>query len=89
MNNNNNKDLSLSIISEHTEEKITTDIILDYLEYKDIYNLMLVNKECFKTIINTFLTKTEISIDILQEELNKLKDDNPDINFENIQKKKN
>jgi len=80
MNNNNNKDLSLSIISEHTEEKITTDIILDYLEYKDIYNLMLVNKECF--------TKTEISIDILQEELNKLKDDNPDINFENIQKKK-
>ncbi len=88
MNNNNNKDLSLSIISEHTEEKITTDIILDYLEYKDIYNLMLVNKECFKTIINTFLTKTEISIDILQEELNKLKDDNPDINFENIQKKK-
>ena len=86
--NNNNKDLSLSIISEHTEEKITTDIILDYLEYKDIYNLMLVNKECFKTIINTFLTKTEISIDILQEELNKLKDDNPDINFENIQKKK-
>ena len=88
MNNNNNKDLSLSIISEHIEEKITTDIILDYLEYKDIYNLMLVNKECFKTIINTFLTKTEISIDILQEELNKLKDDNPDINFENIQKKK-
>ena len=48
---------------------------------------MLANKECFKIIINAFISKTEISIDILQEEINKLKENNPDIIFDNITKK--
>ena len=90
-NLNKNNEPNLTETSEHIslEEKLETnlDFIIGYLEYKDIYNLMLVNKECFKSIINTLLSKTEISIDILQEEINKLKENNPDITFENINKK--
>ena len=90
-NLNKDKDPTLTEVSDHVslEEKFETnlDLILGYLDYKDIYNLCLVNKECFKTVINTLISKTEISIDILQEEINKLKDNNPEINFENVKKK--
>ena len=89
-NLNKNTETNLTEISEHIslEEKFETnlDLIIGYLDYKDIYNLMLANKECFKIIINAFISKTEISIDILQEEINKLKENNPDIIFENITK---
>ena len=91
LNKDKDKDPTLTEVSDHIslEEKFETnlDLILGYLEYKDIYNLCLVNKECFKTVINTLISKTEISIDILQEEINKLKDNNPEINFENVKKK--
>ena len=90
-NLNKNTETNLTEISEHIslEEKFETnlDLIIGYLDYKDIYNLMLANKECFKIIINAFISKTEISIDILQEEINKLKENNPDIIFDNITKK--
>ena len=82
---------TLTEISEHIslEEKFESnlDYILGYLDYKDIYNLVLVNKEFFKTVLNTLKSKTEISIDILEEEINKLKENNPEINFQNIKKK--
>ena len=92
-NLNKDNDLNnLTNISEHIslEEKLETnlDLIMGYLNYKDIYNLMLVNKECFKSIINALISKTEISIDILQEEINKLKENNPDILFNNISRKR-
>ena len=91
-NLNKNTDTNLTEISEHIplEEKFETnlDFIMGYLDDKDIYNLMLVNKECFKTVINALISKTEISIDILQEEINKLKENNPDILFDNITKRK-
>ena len=90
-NLNKNKETNLTEISEHItlEEKFETnlDFIMGYLEDKDIYNLMLVNKECLKTVINALISKTEISIDILQEEINKLKENNPEISFDNIKKK--
>ena len=92
-NLNKDNDLNnLTNISEHIslEEKLETnlDLIMGYLNYKDIYNLMLVNKECFKSIINALISKTEISIDVLQEEINKLKENNPDILFNNISRKR-
>ena len=90
-NLNKNNETNLTEISEHItlEEKFETnlDFIMGYLEDKDIYNLMLVNKECLKTVINALISKTEISIDILQEEINKLKENNPEISFDNIKKK--
>ena len=90
-NLNKNNETNLTEISEHItlEEKFETnlDFIMGYLEDKDIYNLMLVNKECLKTVINALISKTEISIDILQEEINKLKENNPEISFDNITKK--
>ena len=59
-NLNKDNDLNnLTNISEHIslEEKLETnlDLIMGYLNYKDIYNLMLVNKECFKSIINALI----------------------------------
>jgi hypothetical protein len=44
---------------------------------------MLVNKECYKTIMNILISKTEITIDILEEEINKLKEINKEINENN------
>ena len=91
-NLNKNNETNLTEISEHIslEEKFETnlDFIMEYLDDKDIYNLMLVNKECLKTVINALISKEEISIDILQEEINKLKENNPDISFNNITKTK-
>ena len=90
-NLNKNNETNLTEISEHIslEEKFETnlDFIMEYLDDKDIYNLMLVNKECLKTVINALISKEEISIDILQEEINKLKENNPEISFDNIKKK--
>ena len=57
------------------------DIISRYLDMRDICNVMLVNKECFKTLINILVSKTEISIELLEEEINKLKVINSNINF--------
>ena len=45
---------------------------------------MLLNKECFTNIMNALISKTEITIDILEEEINKLKDSNKDIDFTKI-----
>ena len=85
------KDSTLTEVSEHIslEEKFENnlDYIIGYLDYKDIYNLMLVNKECFKTVINTMISKIEISIEVLMEEIKKIKENNPNLNFENISKK--
>ena len=90
-NLNKNNETNLTEISEQIslEEKFESnlDFIMGYLDDKDIYNLMLVNKECLKTVINALISKNEISIDILQEEINKLKENNPDIIFDNITKK--
>ena len=68
------------------EEKLESnlDIISSYLDSRDIYNLMRANKECFKTIISFLISKTEISIELLQEEINKIKENNPNINFDNL-----
>ena len=87
-----NSETNITEISDRIslEEKFETnlDYIMGYLDDTDIYNLMLVNKECLKAVINTLISKTEISIDILQEELNKLKENNPDISFDSITKKR-
>lgn len=81
-------DLNTTQISDQMslEEKLESnlDIISSYLDIKDIYNLMRVNKECFKTIINFLISKTEISIELLQEEINKIKENNTNINFDNL-----
>ena len=71
------------------EEKLESnlDIISSYLDMKDIYNLMCANKECFKTIISFLISKTEISIELLQEEIKKIKENNPDITFDNLKLK--
>ena len=45
---------------------------------------MLVNKECYKTIMNILISKTEITIDILEEEISKIKESNKDINFDEL-----
>ena len=42
---------------------------------------MLVNKECHTTIMNILISKTEITIDILEEEITKLKESNSNIDF--------
>ena len=89
--NNNNADLNTTEITDqmNLEEKFESnlDIISRYLDIRDICNLLLVNKECFKTIINMLVTKTEISIEFLEEEINKLKEKNNQINFDNIKRK--
>ena len=48
---------------------------------------MLVNKECLKTIINYLISKTEISIELLQDEIKRLKEYNSNIDFDNLKKK--
>lgn len=68
------------------EEKLESnlDIISRYLDLSDIGNLMLANKECFKTIINYLISKNEITIELLQDEIKRLKEYNPNINFDNL-----
>ena len=91
ININKDPDLNTTEVSDQIslEEKFESnlDLISRYLDIKDIFNLMLVNKECFKTVINFLISKTEISIELLQEEINKLKEYNPNIIFENLKQK--
>ena len=81
-------DLNISGLSEHLslEEKFEShlDEITRYLDTSELCNLMLVNKECYTTIMNILISKTEITIDILEEELTKLKDSNDGMNFNEI-----
>ena len=78
-------DLNISGLSDQLslQEKFEThlDEISRYLDMKDLCNLMLINKECFTTIMNILISKIEITIDILEEEINKLKDSNKEIDF--------
>ena len=84
-------DLNTTDISDQMslEEKFESnlDIISRYLDMRDICNLMLVNKECLKTIINYLISKTEISIELLQDEIKRLKEYNSNIDFDNLKKK--
>lgn len=92
INENENKDADLNTtqISDQMtlEEKFETnlDIISRYLDNRDICNLMLVNKECFKTLISILISKTEISSEILEEEIKKLKELNPNESFDSFKK---
>lgn len=88
--NDNDKtiDLNISGLSDQLslEEKFEAhlDEISRYLDMKDLCNIMLLNKECFTSIMNVLISKTEITIDILEEEINKLKETNKDIDFNKI-----
>ena len=79
-------DLNISGLSEHLtlEEKFEShlDEITRYLDTNDLCKLKLVNKECYTTIMNILISKTEITIDILEEEIEKLKESNININFD-------
>ena len=81
-------DLNISGLSDQLSlgEKFEAhlDEISRYLDMKDLCNLMLVNKECFTTIMNVLISKTEITIDILEEEINKIKETNKDIDFNKV-----
>ena len=81
-------DLNISVLSEHLslEEKFEThlDEITRYLDIPELCKLMLVNKECYTTIMNILVSKTEITIDILEEEITKLKESNTNINFDEV-----
>jgi len=81
-------DLNISVLSEHLslEEKFEThlDEITRYLDIPELCKLMLVNKECYTTIMNILVSKTEITIDILEEEITKLKESNNNINFDEV-----
>ena len=78
--NNKTIDLNISNLSEHLtlEEKFQNhlDDILIYADNKDICNLLLINKECFKTIINFLISKTEIKNDIFEEEISTILEEN-------------
>ena len=96
-NDENNKtiDLNISDLSEQLtlEEKFQThlDDILIYLENNEICNLLLINKECFKTIMNFLISKTEIKIDIFEEEISRILEENKtlsNINTTNLRIKK-
>ena len=81
-------DLNISGLSEHLslEEKFDghLDEITRYLDIPELCKLMLVNKECYTTIMNILVSKTEITIDILEEEISKLKESNTNINFDEV-----
>ena len=83
-----NKTIDLSVLSEHLslEEKFEghLDEITRYLDIPELCNIMLVNKECYTTIMNILISKTEITIDILEEEITKLKESNTSINFDEV-----
>ena len=84
-NDENNKtiDLNISGLSDQLtiEEKFQShlDDILIYLDNKDICNLLLINKECFKSIMNFLISKTEIKIDIFEEEISSVIEENKNI----------
>ena len=77
-----NQTLDLNISNESDkltlEEKFQShlDDILKYLNSKDIFNLLLTNKECFKIIINYYISKNEIMIDIFKEEISQIIEEN-------------
>ena len=79
-------DLNISGLSEHLSLEVKFESYLDeitrYLDTSDICKLLLVNKECYTSIMNILISKTEITIDILEEEISKLKETNKDINFD-------
>ena len=81
-------DLNISGLSDQLslEEKFEShlDEISRFLDMKDLCKLMLINKECFTNIMNILISKTEITIDILEEELTKLKTANKNIDFDKI-----
>ena len=85
---NKTLDLNISGLSDQLSlgEKFEAHIdeISRFLDIKDLCNIMLLNKECFTNIMNALISKTEITIDILEEEINKLKDSNKDIDFTKI-----
>ena len=85
---NKTMDLNISGLSEHLslEEKFEghLDEITRYLDIPELCNIMLVNKECYTTIMNILISKTEITIDILEEEISKLKESNTSINFDDV-----
>ena len=78
--NSKTMDLNISGLSDQLtlEEKFQTqlDNVLRYLDKNDICILLLVNKECFKTIMNFFISKIEIKMDIFEEEIQKIKKEN-------------
>ena len=81
-------DLNISGLSDQQSLEEIFESHLDevsrFLEMKDLCKLMLINKECFTNIMNILISKTEITIDILEEELTKLKTANKNIDFEKI-----
>ena len=85
---NKTLDLNISGLSEHLslEEKFVShlDEITRYLDINDLCRLKLLNKECYTTIMNILISKTEITIDILEEEIEKLKESNININFDEV-----
>jgi hypothetical protein len=82
-NNNKTIDLNISGLSEQLtlEEKFQAhlDDIIIYLDNKDICNLLLINKESFKTVMNFLISKMEIKIDIFEEEISNLLEENKNI----------
>ena len=81
-------DLNISGLSEQLslEEKFQAhlDEISRYLDNRDLCNIFLLNKESYKSLMNILISKSEITIDILEEEIMKLKETNRDINFDAI-----
>ena len=81
-------DLNISGLSDQLSIEEIFESHLDevsrYLEMKDLCKLMLVNKECFTSIMNVLISKTEITIDILEEELTRVKTTNKNLDFSNI-----
>ena len=81
-------DLNISGLSDQLSIEEIFESHLDevsrYLEMKDLCKLMLVNKECFTSIMNVLISKTEITIDILEEELTRVKTTNKNLDFNNI-----
>ena len=77
-----NQTLDLNISNESDkltlEEKFQShlDDVLKYLNSKEIFNLLLTNKECFKIIINYYISKNEIMIDIFEEEISQIIEEN-------------
>ncbi len=58
------------------EEKLESSIeyIIEYLSIKDLFNLVLINKEFYKIIIKYFIEKIEIKIGKIKEKINEMVD---------------
>ena len=56
------------------EEKLESSIeyIIEYLSIKDLFNLVLINKEFYKIIIKYFIEKIEIKIGKIKEKINEI-----------------